>query len=58
MALTPRVEAWRERGASEDVLGHRIHAFTREGGDPVLLLLHGFPSSSYDWKPLLEIETD
>src|SRR5262245_8971829 len=58
MGLTPRVQAWRDRGASEDVLGHRIHVFTREGRDPVLLLLHGFPSSSYDWKPLLELETD
>jgi pimeloyl-ACP methyl ester carboxylesterase len=28
------------------------------GAGPILLLLHGFPSSSYDWRLLLEEETD
>lgn len=56
--LTPRVEAWRERGGSELVGDRRIHTFTREGRDPVLLLLHGFPSSSYDWRLLLGEETE
>lgn len=56
--LTERVLAWRERGESEDVLGHRIHVFRRDGKDPLLLLLHGFPSSSYDWRALLELESD
>jgi pimeloyl-ACP methyl ester carboxylesterase len=58
MELTPRVEAWRERGSSEEVAGHRIHVFRREGGEPLLLLLHGFPSSSYDWRLLLEEEAE
>jgi len=58
MALTERVRAWRERGAGEDVGGRRIHVFRRDGRDPVLLLLHGFPSSSYDWRLLLERERD
>lgn len=53
--LTPRVRAWRERGSSEDFRGHSIHAFRRQGEGPLLLLLHGFPSSSYDWVPLLEL---
>jgi pimeloyl-ACP methyl ester carboxylesterase len=56
--LTPRVEAWRERGAAEQVRGRRIHVFRREGRKPVLLLLHGFPSSSYDWRLLLESERE
>ncbi len=56
MTLTPRVESWRRRGASEQVGGRRIHVFTREGRGPLLLLLHGFPSSSYDWRLLLEEE--
>jgi pimeloyl-ACP methyl ester carboxylesterase len=54
MALTPRVLAWRERGSSERVGGHRIHFFRREGEGPLLLLLHGFPSSSYDWRLVLD----
>src|SRR5687768_9066904 len=58
MALTERVAAWRDRGESEEVLGRDIHVFRREGREPVLLLLHGFPSSSYDWRPLLEAETE
>ena len=54
MSLTPRVIEWRDRGESEDVGGRRIHVFRREGEGPLLLLLHGFPSSSYDWRLLLE----
>jgi pimeloyl-ACP methyl ester carboxylesterase len=50
------VEAWRDRGASEDVGGRQIHVFRRDGDGPLLLLLHGFPSSSYDWRLLLEQE--
>ncbi|MGH2923999.1 MAG: alpha/beta fold hydrolase [Solirubrobacterales bacterium] len=58
MALTERVLEWRDRGGGETVAGHRIHVFRRDGRDPVLLLLHGFPSSSYDWRLLLERERD
>ena len=54
MSLTPRVEEWRARGADEDVGGRRIHVFRRDGEGPLLLLLHGFPSSSYDWRLLLD----
>jgi pimeloyl-ACP methyl ester carboxylesterase len=58
MSLTARVAAWRERGRAEDVGGRSIHAFLRDGREPMLLLLHGFPSSSYDWRLLLEEETE
>ncbi|CAN5554892.1 alpha/beta hydrolase [soil metagenome] len=54
MALTERVERWKSRGAAEDVGGRRIHVFRRDGDGPALLLLHGFPSSSYDWRLLLD----
>ena len=54
MGLTPRVSEWRDRGETEEVAGHRIHVFRRDGTGPLLLLLHGFPSSSYDWRLLLE----
>jgi len=56
--LTPRVAAWRERGGDEEFRGRRIHVFGRGGRGPLLLLLHGFPSSSYDWRLLLEEESE
>lgn len=54
--LTARVRAWRERGRSEEFRGYGIHTFRQPGEGPLLLLLHGFPSSSYDWRLLLEQE--
>jgi pimeloyl-ACP methyl ester carboxylesterase len=53
-ALAERVREWRGRGETVEFRGHAIHAFHREGEGPLLLLLHGFPSSSYDWRLLLE----
>jgi pimeloyl-ACP methyl ester carboxylesterase len=57
-ALTANVRAWRGRGADEEFRGHRIHQFERGGSDPLLLFLHGFPSSSYDWRLVFERETE
>ncbi len=53
--LTERVQAWRAQGSSEEFRGNAIHTFRQRGEGPLLLLLHGFPSSSYDWRPLLEL---
>ena len=58
MELTSRVTAWRERGSNEDYRDRRIHVFARDGGDPLLVFLHGFPSSSYDWRLLLDEESE
>ena len=53
--LTERVEQWRREGSVEEVLGRRLFVRRAEGSEsPLLLYLHGFPSSSYDWRPLLE----
>jgi pimeloyl-ACP methyl ester carboxylesterase len=52
--LTERVRRWRARGELEHFRGHGIHVFRREGEGPLLLMLHGFPSSSYDWRRLLD----
>jgi len=50
--LTARTEAWRQAGTFTEIMGHQI--FVREradaAGQPPLLLLHGYPSSSYDWR--------
>jgi pimeloyl-ACP methyl ester carboxylesterase len=53
--LTERVESWRDAGGFEEVAGRRLYAQRRDGEAPLLLLLHGFPSSSYDWRDLLEL---
>ncbi len=54
--LTERVRRWQRTGAVEEVLGRRLFVHRREGSeDPLLLFLHGFPSSSYDWRELFEL---
>jgi len=54
--LTERAQAWRDEGAIEQVLDRRLFVRRRGGGEKTLLLyLHGFPSSSYDWRPLLAL---
>ncbi len=54
--MISRVEEWRQRGERVGALGRSINVFHRDGEDPLLVLLHGFPSSSYDWRALLEVE--
>jgi pimeloyl-ACP methyl ester carboxylesterase len=47
------LEAWRAGGGSFEHNGHRI--FTRRGvapNAPALLLIHGFPTASWDWSPI------
>ena len=56
--MNARVAAWRDRGSDEEFRGRRIHLFGRDGSGPLLLLLHGFPSSSYDWRLLLDRDTE
>jgi pimeloyl-ACP methyl ester carboxylesterase len=54
--LTERVERWHREGTVEDVLGRKLFVHRRPGSeDPLLLFLHGFPSSSYDWRELFEL---
>ena len=55
MELTERVKEWQAAGRSEEFRGHQIHVYEQPGEGTPVLLLHGFPSSSYDWKPLLEV---
>jgi pimeloyl-ACP methyl ester carboxylesterase len=49
-SLTPRVEAWRAGGEQVDVDGRRLFLRSSPGDGPPLLFLHGYPSSSYDWR--------
>jgi pimeloyl-ACP methyl ester carboxylesterase len=54
MTLTVRVREWESRGQRVSALGHRVFVLRRAGQGPTLVLLHGFPSSSYDWRALIE----
>jgi pimeloyl-ACP methyl ester carboxylesterase len=53
-----RVEAWQRAGRPEEFRGHSIHVHRRSGSDPLLVLLHGFPSSSYDFRHLIPLLGD
>jgi pimeloyl-ACP methyl ester carboxylesterase len=48
-----RIAAWVAAGEDVSFRGRRIHTYHRAGRRPALLLLHGFPSSSFDWRGLL-----
>ncbi len=52
--LTPAARKWEAAGEHVRVAGHGLHVHERDGTGPALLLLHGFPTSSFDWAPLLE----
>jgi pimeloyl-ACP methyl ester carboxylesterase len=50
--LTVRAAAWLRAGAFIEIGGRRIYVREREGDParPPVLFLHGYPSSSYDWR--------
>ncbi len=50
-----RVATWRAAGEFTEVHGHRLYLQQREGSGPLLVFLHGFPSSSYDWRSLVDL---
>ena len=54
--LTTRAAAWQREGELIEIGGHRIFVREREGSPdrPPVLFLHGYPSSSYDWRHAFE----
>jgi pimeloyl-ACP methyl ester carboxylesterase len=47
------LEAWRAGGRQVELCGHRLFVRDSNGtGKPLLLLIHGFPTSSFDWHRL------
>lgn len=56
--MTDAVTEWQDRGASRELCGHRVFtmvapALGPETAEP-LLVLHGFPTSSYDFAAVLD----
>jgi pimeloyl-ACP methyl ester carboxylesterase len=52
VTFSPAVEAWRARGRTLQAAGRDV--FVVEMGDgPVMLVLHGFPGSSFDWSHVM-----
>jgi pimeloyl-ACP methyl ester carboxylesterase len=54
--LTGRTAAWRQSGTFTDFNGHKIFVRESDGAKdtPPILFLHGYPSSSYDWREAFE----
>lgn len=50
-AARPTPDDWRAAGSTFDWRGHRIFLRTAGRGEP-LLLIHGFPTASWDWHAL------
>ena len=55
--FSDRVETWQAQGRMESFRGHSIHTFYRDGTGPLLVLLHGFPTSYFDWREFLKVDT-
>ncbi|WP_320669099.1 alpha/beta fold hydrolase [Patulibacter defluvii] len=58
-ALPPAVRAWRDGGRTATIAGRRLFVRHRVGDGsapdaPPLLLLHGFPTASFDWRATIE----
>jgi pimeloyl-ACP methyl ester carboxylesterase len=53
--LTPRTLSWQRGGEFLSIDGREIFLRHRTGAGPPLLLLHGYPSSSYDWRHASEL---
>jgi len=50
VTLTPRTLGWEASGEYATIDGRRIFVRHRAGSGPPVLFLHGYPSSSYDWR--------
>ena len=57
MPTWPTPDEWRASGEWITVQGHQIFTKSAGAGDP-LLVLHGFPTASYDFARLLPLLTD
>jgi pimeloyl-ACP methyl ester carboxylesterase len=56
-ALSPATKDWLDSGTRIDIDDKRIFVYER-GEGPTLLLLHGFPTSCYDWRGVIAALSD
>jgi pimeloyl-ACP methyl ester carboxylesterase len=52
-SFSTRVRQWQSEGEFVSISAHRIFVRRVAGDGPLLVLLHGFPSSSFDWRNTL-----
>ena len=52
--LSPHTQRWLDSGRHVDANGLQVFTYEK-GAGPVVLFLHGFPTSGYDWRPIIEI---
>jgi pimeloyl-ACP methyl ester carboxylesterase len=58
LSLTARAERWSGAGELVAIGGHNVFVRHRPGSGPPVVLLHGYPSSSYDWRHMFELLGD
>jgi pimeloyl-ACP methyl ester carboxylesterase len=51
--FSERTRRWLESGRHLDIEGKRVFVYER-GQGPAILLLHGFPTSGYDWRGVID----
>jgi pimeloyl-ACP methyl ester carboxylesterase len=54
-STTSRVDVWQAGGRLVEVNGHRLFVRTGLGNGPPLVFVHGYPSSSYDWRHVIDV---
>jgi pimeloyl-ACP methyl ester carboxylesterase len=52
--VSPRVQRWREAGEYVDLGGRRIFVVRRDGTGVPVVVVHGYPGSSYDFAGVVE----
>ncbi|MBB6520236.1 alpha/beta fold hydrolase [Pseudoteredinibacter isoporae] len=55
--ISKTIENWRSKGLYRQLCGHRIFTIDEWCGNeqkPTVVLIHGFPSSSWDWEAIWE----
>jgi pimeloyl-ACP methyl ester carboxylesterase len=52
--VSRRVQQWREAGELVELGGHRVFVVRREGAGVPIVVVHGYPGSSYDFAGVVE----
>jgi pimeloyl-ACP methyl ester carboxylesterase len=58
---SPRLKAWRSLGEKTEFRNYSIHTFYQEGrpdSGSLLIILHGYPTCSYDFAQFIQIQKD